>query len=43
MLELAGKALDMGVGVMIRPPTAKDSPYDFIFYIDSKKGRFMCR
>jgi hypothetical protein len=49
MLTLAERVLDMGAGVMIQHPyprKKKDknpSPWDYLIYVDSPKGRFRQR
>lgn len=44
LFELAGKFMDEGLGVMIRPPSTKTQVnWDYILYVDSPRGRFSQR
>lgn len=48
VFEFAGKILEEGYGVMIRPPApssdqAKEDSLDYILFVDSARGRFMQR
>jgi len=46
LLSLVSQAMDMGVGVMVKPPYPNKHqapPYDFTVWLDTAEGRFRCR
>jgi len=43
LLQKASDALDLGVGILIRPTSALESSVDLVFHIDSANGKFRQR